>query len=160
MSRQRDEFDSASAYVSMSDLVGDLVLVTPTEHVEGVQTDFGDKDAILADLVVLADAEGNAYDEPREYTDVMIFQGKLIGQLKRRIPIVNAAGQITREGRPLLARVVKGEAKKGQSAPYEFGSPSEADKQTARNFLAGVKVEKASEPVPAGVGATDDPFAV
>lgn len=137
----RDEFDTAGAYVAVKDLLGELVLFSPTEYVEEVKTDFGDKDAVITDLVVLT-AEGG----PAEYQDAMIFQGSLIGQLKRKI-----AG-----GRKLLGVIAKGEAKKGQNAPYILAAPDDAQKQVARDYLAGRTVEAATESAP----ADDDPFAV
>lgn len=137
----RDEFDTAGAYVAVKDLLGELVLFTPTEYVEEQPTDFGTKDAVITDVVVLT-AEGG----PAEYSDVMIFQGALIGQLKRKIPA----------GRKLLGRIAKGEAKKGQNAPYILEAPSDADKQIARNYLAGVKIEDAAPE--AGAAKGDDPF--
>lgn len=137
----RDEFDTAGAYVAVKDLLGELVLFSPTEYVEEVQTDFGTKDAVVTDLVVLT-ADGG----PSEYQDVMIFQGSLVGQLKRKIPT----------GRKVLGVIAKGEAKKGQNAPYILGAPDDAQKQMARDFLAGRVVEQATESAP----ADDDPFAV
>ena len=136
---QRDEFDTAGAYVAVKDLLGELVLFTPTEYVEEVQTDFGTKDAVVTDLVVLT--QGGA-----EYQDVMIFQGSLIGQLKRKI----------QGGRKLLGVIAKGEAKKGQNAPYILAAPTDEQKQVARDFLAGRVVEQATDSGDAG----DDPFAV
>ncbi|AKA61780.1 hypothetical protein SEA_MAIH_41 [Streptomyces phage Maih] len=134
-----DEFDSAGSYVAIKDLMGELVLFTPTEYVEEVKTDFGDKDAVMANLVVLT-AEGG----PAEYDDQMIFQGSLIGQLKRKIP----------GGRKLLGVVAKGEAKKGQNAPYILNAPTDEQKQMARDYLAGRVVAAATESEP------EDPFAV
>lgn len=137
----RDEFDTAGTYVAVKDLLGELVLFSPTEYVEEVKTDFGDKDAVITDLVVLT-AEGG----PTEYQDVMIFQGSLIGQLKRKI----------QGGRKLLGVIAKGEAKKGQNAPYILASPDDAQKQMARDYLAGRTVADATPSAP----AQDDPFAV
>lgn len=136
-----DEFDSAGAYVAIKDLLGELVLFTPTEYIEEVKTDFGDKDAVMANLVVLT-AEGG----PAEYDDQMIFQGSLIGKLKRKIP----------SGRKLLGVLAKGEAKKGQNAPYDLTPPTDEQKQMARDYLAGRDVAAATESTPADV----DPFAV
>lgn len=133
-----DEFDKAGSYVAIKDLLGELVLFTPTEHVEEVKTDFGDKDAVITDLVVLSQ------DGTPEYSDVMVFQGSLIGQLKRKIPT----------GRKLLGRIAKGEAKKGQNAPYILAAPSEADEQAARDYLAGRTVQAAAPVEP------EDPFKV
>jgi hypothetical protein len=135
---QRDEFDTAGAYVAVKDLLGELVLFTPTEYVEEVQTDFGTKDAVVTDLVVLS-------QNGAEYQDVMIFQGSLIGQLKRKI----------QGGRKLLGVIAKGEAKKGQNAPYILAAPTDEQKQAARDFLAGRVVEQAT-----AAPESDDPFAV
>lgn len=146
---QRDEFDTPGAYVAIKDLLGELVLFTPTEYVEEVTTDFGTKDAINTDLVVLT-AEGG----PAEYTDVMIFQGSLIGTLKRKTPVYTN-GILTREGRKVLGVIAKGEAKKGQNAPYVLDAPDDAQKQVARDYLAGRTVDAAvSDSAPA------DPWAV
>jgi hypothetical protein len=147
---QRDEFDTAGAYVAMKDLLGELVLFTPTEHVDEVQTDFGTKDAIITDLVVLTQ-EGQP-----EHNGVMVFQGSLIGALKRKIPVPAnpARGIVGREGRKLLGVLAMGEEKKGQSAPYVLTAPTEEQKQVARDFLAGRVIEQATAP------ESDDPFAV
>lgn len=134
---QRDEFDTPGAYVAIKDLLGELVLFTPTEYVEEVTTDFGTKDAVITDLVVIS--QGCA-----EYSDVMIFQGSLIGQLKRRVST----------GRKLLGVIAKGEAKKGQNAPYIVETPTEDQAQMARDFLAGRTVASAAP------SKSDDPFAV
>ena len=81
-----DDFDSASEYVNMSDLVGELLLFTPTEYIEadedtqqGVNTMYGYKDAIISDVAVVS--KGESYDQ------VMILQGTLIGALKRKLPV-------------------------------------------------------------------------
>ena len=138
---RNDEFDTAGSYVAIKDLLGELVLFTPTEYVEEVKTDFGEKDAVTTDLVVLT-AEGG----PAEYTDVMVFQGSLIGALKRKIPT----------GRKLLGVIAKGEAKKGQNPPYILTTPTDEQSQMARDYLAGRAVEAAKP----DMTKTEDPFAV
>ena len=85
----KDEFDSAGSgsRITLRELMGKTVLFSPTEYVPlekdangnviggGIMTtDYGRKDAVLTDLVVL-DADGG----PEVYTDVMIFNGKPIG---------------------------------------------------------------------------------
>lgn len=136
----KDEFDTAGTYVAIKDLLGELVLFTPTEYLEEVNTTFGTKDAVMTDVAVLT-AEGG----PVEHADVMILQGSLIGQLKRKIP----------GGRKLLGVIAKGEAKKGQNAPFILEAPTDDQKQMARDFLAGRTIEAATE-----AEATEDPFAV
>ncbi len=139
---QRDEFDTAGTFVAMKDLLGELILFTPTEYVAEVVTIFSDKDnpkdAVITDLVVLSQ-EGTP-----EHLDVMILQGKLIGALKRKIP----------GNRKLLGVLSKGEPKKGMEAAYVLDAPDEAQQQMARDYLAGRTVAAATE------SADDDPFAV
>jgi hypothetical protein len=151
MGQPRDEFDTAGAYVAVKDLLGELVLFTPLEYVEEVPTDFGTKDAIVTDLVVLTQ------DGQPSYDGVMIFQGSLIGTLKRKVPVVGnpAQGIAPREGRKVLGVIAQGEAKKGQNAPYILTQPDDDQKQLARDFLAGRVIESATSDAPA-----DDPFAV
>jgi hypothetical protein len=147
----KDEFDTAGAYVAVKDLLGELVLFTPSEYVDEVTTDFGTKDAIITDLVVLSQ------DGQPTYDDVMIFQGSLIGALKRKIPVTAnpAQGIAAREGRKVLGVIAKGDAKKGQNAPYILTQPDDDQKQMARDYLAGRVVEQATSDEPAA-----DPFAV
>lgn len=152
----RDDFDTPGEYVSIKDLLGELVLFTPTEYVEEVETSFGTKDAVVTDLVVLT-------QDATEYTDVMVFQGSLIGALKRRIPVTG--GTVRNEdgtarvvspkaGRKMLGVIAKGEAKKGQSAPFILDAPTDEQAQMARDYLAG-RIIKAAAPA-----ADEDPFAV
>lgn len=155
-----DDFDTAGEYVAMKDLLGELVLFAPVEYVEEFPTDFGTKDAVITDLVVLTQ------DGQPNYSDVMIFQGSLIGQLKRRIPVHggtvrNEDGTTRvvspRAGKKLLGVIAKGEAKKGQNAPYILLAPDDAQSQMARDYLAGRTVDAATQ---ATAPVEDDPFAV
>lgn len=135
----RDEFDSAGEYVNISELLGKLVLFTPRKRVEGINTVHGDKDAVLADLVVLDGEDG--WDE---YEDVMIFQGKLIAALKRRITVTKSMDRDPVTGvvthfetttvRRLLGVIVKGQAQRGQNAPYELGPATDEQKALARKY--------------------------
>lgn len=146
---QRDEFDVAGSFVPLKTLVGELLYFTPTEYVEkdpsdptsGIKTDFGYKDAVITDITVLTNPGG-----PVTHHDQMVLQGKMIGQLKRRITT----------GRSLLGRLVLGEKKPNQNAPYEIVAPSEDDMQMARDFLAGRTVSAAAAPA----AEAEDPFAV
>lgn len=136
----RDEFDSAGEHVLIKDLEGELVLFTPLQHVKDVATSFGVKDAVIADLVVLTQ------DGQPEHEDVMVFQGMLIAALKRRIKTAESidrdpvTGVVTKfettTSRRVLGVISKGEAKKGQSAPFTLGETTEAHKDLARAYVA------------------------
>lgn len=150
----RDEFDSAGgARVSLAELVGKTVLFSPTEYVPlekneagevtggGVMTkDFGRKDVVVTDMVVL-----NGDNGPEVYDDAMIFNGPPIAALKRRI------------GRKYLGVVTRGAEKVKGNYPILLTEPTEADKQMARDYLAGRAVAAA---VPSAADTPDDPWAV
>lgn len=106
---------------------GALLLITARSLEEGIETAFGDSDAIKADVVVLTDNKGKALSEPIEETGVLIFQRVVIGQLLESIGKRRTLGSIGR-----------GEAKKGQSAPFRIERPSEEEKAIARAYLNSV----------------------
>lgn len=151
---QKDAFDSAGsgARVKLAELIGKTVLFSPTEYLPlekdgngnvvggGVMTtDYGRKDAVITDLVVL-DADGG----PESFNDVMVFNGKPIGDLKRRV------------GGMYLGVIGWGAEKVKGNYPLVIGEPNEDQKQMARDYLAGRAVTAATAPVK----APDDPFAV
>lgn len=139
-----DPFDTPSSGDRIQDLEGLLLLITPLEYLTEISTTFGDTDAVDADVVVL-DAENG----PVDYSSMRVFPFALVGTLKRAAKFneANPAGDPA-TGRPkmVLGRLGKGEAKKGQSAPWVLQAPVDADKQLARDYLA-------KRPV-------DDPFSV
>jgi hypothetical protein len=155
MATQRDEFDSAGsgAQVKLAEILGRTVLFSPTEYVGlekdaagnviggGIMTtDYGRKDVIITDLVVL-DADGG----PEVFEDVMIFNGKPIGALKRRV------------GRKYLAVIGQSAEKIKGNYAIELHEPSEAQKQLARDYLAGRAVAAATD---SSDDKKDDPWAV
>jgi hypothetical protein len=136
----RDDFDNAGEYVQIKDLEGELVLFTPTQYVEEVETSFGTKDAVTTDLVVLSQ------DGQPEHDEVMIFQGALIGTLKRRIkqthsierdPVTGVVTRfVTTTTKRVLGVIAKGEGKKGQNAPYVLVAATDEQKDLARKYMA------------------------
>lgn len=134
-------FDSASDSVKIADLMGALVLVTPTEHLSDVQTaDYGPKDPILADIVVLT----NGVDQAEEYFDAMIFQGQLIAALRRKLPVTNAQGVVTTAGKNLLGVVALGSEKKKGNFPFVFGPPSAEQRAIAEAWFAAGNTTRAA----------------
>lgn len=125
-------FDSASDSVKIADLMGALVLVTPLEHLSDVPTaDYGPKDPILADIVVLS----NGADRAEEYTDCMIFQGQLIAKLRMKLPMTDAHGVAVTAGRNLLGVVGTGAEKKKGNYPFVFVPPTSEQKQIAEAWF-------------------------
>lgn len=102
-------------------LNGALLLIKPLSVEHGIETSFGEKDAVRADVAVL-----DGPDEGTEYNDTLVFPKVIQGQIRSN------AGT----GRFNLGRLGQGEAKKGQKPPWKLGDPTDADKETARTHLA------------------------
>lgn len=107
---------------SAADHKGKLLLVTPTGYKEGIETTFGTKDAVEADIVIL-DEQSPADSEKIE--GALLFGGVLIGQTKSKV----GKGLI-------LGRLNQGTAKKGQQPPWTLDDPTDEDKTTGRAYLA------------------------
>lgn len=123
-----------SSGVNITDFEGKLLLVYGTEYLSGddaIKTEYGEKDVVVADVVVL---DG---DETEEHSGLYIFQGGLIGTLKRHV------GK-----RPYLGVLGKAEPKKkGYQKAWAFLDPSEEQKDQARKFIKDREA------------AAEDPFA-
>lgn len=104
----------------ITEFEGKLLLITPKEHKTEVPTAYGDKDCIVADVVVI-----DADDEPEKFGDMFIFQGRLIGQTKAKV----GKGMV-------LGRLGKKESTtKGHNAAWNLDDPTDADKTAARAYL-------------------------
>jgi len=119
-----DPFASAgSSGVRITDYEGQLLLITPTEYITGIKTEYNDdKDAVLADFVVL-----DGKNKGEENSGVYVFPGKLIGALKRRIGA---------NPNMVLGRLGKSKEKTKGNAAWILEPPTEADKKLAREHLA------------------------
>jgi hypothetical protein len=117
--------------VSPADLDGHLLVIEPSEHVQGITTTFGEKDAIRATVHDISDG--------KTYTDVLLFPGGLIGALKGRV------------GQRVLAVMGKGAPKPGQAAPWILTDASgNADAvKAATAYLMSQTAESMTAPAPA-----------
>jgi hypothetical protein len=106
------------------DVVGELLLITPTDLEKDVVTTNGTSDAIRADIVVL-DKKKPAKSDTIE--GGLIFQKVLQGQLRDALA----------KGTRVVGTLIEDTAsqKKGQSAPYRLTAPSDEDIQLARQYL-------------------------
>lgn len=125
---QTDEFappGTGGDRLPLDDVLGALLLFTVESVEKDIETQFGKSDAIKCDVAAL---DGNHKAET--WDGALIFPRVLQSQLR------GAAG-----GGKVLGRLGKGEAKKGQSAPWVLSDPTDEDKQTARNYLAYVATQ-------------------
>lgn len=114
-----------------ADIAGHLLIISPVEYREKIDTVNGPADAIAVDLVDL--------DLGTEHENVLFFNIALRGALKPRM------------GEHVLARIGQGTAKPGKNAPWilEDATGNEVDVARARAFLAA----KAQAPVAAAPAA-------
>lgn len=126
----------------IKDYVDQLLLVTPTEYIESMDTTFGDTDAVRVDFVVLDGPDG-----PEEVEDSLVFQRVLISAMKRQAVYNEKNGVDPQTGYPKMVLGVlvqdTDRQKKGQSAPWVLREPTDEQKKTARDYLADKKREPA-----------------
>lgn len=103
-----------------ADFDGKLILVYAREYLHGenaIKTaDYGEKDVVVADV---HDVEAGVVER-----GVYFFQGRLIGDLKRRI------GK-----KPRLARLGRSDAKVKGNRAWEFKDVSSADEKKALEYI-------------------------
>lgn len=144
-----DPFDTPGSGGSITEYLGSLLLITPTEYLPNITTKFTKQgetsDAVDVDFVAL-DADGG----PEEVANTRVFQGPLIRDLKsaaqKNMAHVNGNPAT---GLPwmVLGRLARGEDKKGygqDKRPWILSAPSDADKDVARKYIATLK-EKRNE---------------
>jgi hypothetical protein len=144
-----EEFDVATEftgeYFSPKESIGALLLFRPVSYrdkeTDPVVTTFGNKDAVVTDIVNI--------DTGEEFASAQLLQGGLIGALKSRVKSPTHPN-----GRPLLGVLGLGEAKKNQKPPFIILPPSEDQVKQAKEFLANGVIAAATEPTKA-----DDPWA-
>lgn len=120
-----DDFNAPSSAdgVKWEDLKGALLLfkVHSVEH--AIPTQFGESDAVRADVIVL-DGNGENVDANTAYIDTLVFPKVLQSQVKNNI------------GGMVLGRLGQGQAKPKQSPPWKLEDPTEGDKVVGRAYLA------------------------
>ena len=112
---------STGDHLDYADLKGNLLLVSVLKETDEIETQFGPASAINADVAVL--------DGPLKgttYSDTLIFPKKLKAQLRGAV------------GGKVLGRLGQGEKQPGKNAPWQLDPATDADKETARKYLAYV----------------------
>lgn len=143
----QDPFEDAkpaSQFPSMEQLKGRLVLVKPlklTENIPSGKYKNPDGTPVLSNRI---DADITVVDGPLDDFDTVEFSSMWVSgsyQVTQLRPVLARGSQML--GRIQLKN--PGQAK-GQGNPWGFEPPTEADKQTARDYLAGRTVGAAMAP--------------
>lgn len=127
--------------ISWEDHKGRLLLVEPKELEKEIETTFGTKDAVRADVTVI-----DADEAPEVYVDALIFPGVLISQTRSLI------------GEKVLGRLGQGQAKSGQKPPWRLEDPAEADVAIGTKYLDSREPEKKNPFASAGADTKKPPF--
>jgi len=126
--------------ISWEDHKGRLLLIEPKELEKDIETTFGTKDAVRADVTVI-----DADDAPEVYTDALIFPGVLISQTRSLL------------GEKVLGRLGQGQAKSGQKPPWRLEDPTEADQAIGVKYLDSREPKK-TNPFATASTETKPPF--
>ena len=104
-------------------LFGRLLLIEPTSIELGIETQYGPKDAVRANVTVIdGDNPGD------ERTDTLIFPKVLVSQIRGVQGFPNVK---------VLGRLEQGEAKRGQKPPWRLAQQlSPADHDLGQRYLA------------------------
>lgn len=97
---------------------GALLLIKPTGFTEGINTSYGQADAVQATVGVV-----DGQNAGEVVADALIFPKVLQGQLKKYI-----------NSQLVIGRLGKGQAKPGQSAPWILQPFTDQDAQAAQAF--------------------------
>lgn len=117
-----DMFDgpSSATGIDLNDLEGSLLLIQPLSYEEGIKTNYGDANAVRANVNVL-----DGPQKGEQYNDTLLFPKVIASQVKGNCGT----------GRYNLGRLGKGQAKPGQSAPWLLADPTDQDKDVARAWI-------------------------
>lgn len=104
--------------IKWDEVKGSLLLIEVTDVRHGVQTSYGETDAVEANIAVL---DGNGKGENHDNT--LVFPKLLQSQLR---------GQV---GKKVLGRLSQGQAKSGQSAPWLLAEANADDYKMAEDWV-------------------------
>lgn len=109
---------SDSEFFQIKTHVGSLCLIAVNEYVPSMTTAMGTGPAVRAEVAVV---DGPGAGE--RYPDALFFGKKIVPQLKSSV------------GSTVLGRIVLGQAKAGQSAPYQLDKANGSDANKASAYV-------------------------
>lgn len=120
---------AVSSGIQWDEHLGRLLLIEPKELEKDIQTSFGEKDAVRADITVI-----DADDAPEVFEDALIFPSVLISQTRSLV------------GEKVLGRLGQGVAKSGQKPPWRLDDATEDDISTGMRYLESRHPKKNTNP--------------
>lgn len=110
---------SDSEFFQIKSHVGSLCLIAVNEYLPSMTTAMGTSPAVRAEVAVIDGPGAGA-----RYPDALFFGKKIVPQLKSSV------------GATVLGRIVHGQAKAGQSAPYQLDKAAPGDAEKANSYVA------------------------
>lgn len=112
------EDPSESDFFEIKQFVGCLALIAVNEYLPNFVTSMGASPAVRAEVAIIDGPQAG-----KRFVDALFFGKKIVPQLRNSV------------GSTVLGRVVKGEAKAGQSAPYQLQKATAEDGQAANAYV-------------------------
>lgn len=116
-----------SSGIKWADYEGRLLVIEPLSDEKGIQTSFGDADAVKANIYVIDQS-------PEEFPDSLVFPKILASQLRPRL------------GQKVIGRLGRGVAKPGQSAPWTLSDATQEDVNAGMAWLASRQNTEFAQP--------------
>lgn len=104
--------------VDLKTLNGSLLVLDVLGYETGINTTFGEKDAVRVNIGVVDGPRGG-----EQVADSLLFGGNLIGRLKGLV------------GQKTCGRLAQGQPKPGQQPPWMLLDPTDADIAAAAQFV-------------------------
>lgn len=111
---------SGGDFFTAKDHEGALLLIKPLSFEQGISTQMGPSDAVKANVIIL-----DGPNKDQEFNDTLIFPKVLVSQVKANLT----------NNQWVLGRLGKGQAKPGQSAPWQLQEFSQQDAELAQAWL-------------------------
>lgn len=141
MAKQIVSAAPGSAGIDWEDFKGKLFVVEPLDLEKAVKTQYGESDAVRANVYVLL-----GKDKTEEFEDTLIFPRVLQSQTRRQI------------GSIVVGRLEQGEAKKGQNPPWVFAEANASDLKKAADFWSKKSIGSAGADDDEGYEDDEDAF--
>jgi hypothetical protein len=121
--------------------LGDLLVIQVSDVKESIETEYGDRPCVVADVFVVHEEAGTI---ATAYPEAWLFGTVLYSQLRAK------------KGRTVLGVLEQGEKKPGKKPPWRLADPTSAQEETAIRAMTSkpdaAEAEPARQPAAAAAG--------